>query len=195
MESQVGVNPLVKILRAAECIIHESVDFEKIFEENCVASPPIVDVSVLSLSTRRPIEAFSSTIDPFEPTPIGPSIKIVGDALASAPVGGSLQRFNTSTTKQANSSFFNLPGPSMCNFDVNNSMMAPFSSPSSRATARCSRKLHDEQWNQRFEDLLKFRHQHGHALVQHKYSENLKLSQWVKRYVLYMVQINATKYT
>jgi hypothetical protein len=38
-----------------------------------------------------------------------------------------------------------------------------------------------EQWNDRFDDLVEFRTQHGHCLVPHDFSENPPLAQWVKR--------------
>jgi hypothetical protein len=37
------------------------------------------------------------------------------------------------------------------------------------------------KWNQRFEDLMIFRGEHGHLFVPHIYPPNQKLSQWVKR--------------
>jgi hypothetical protein len=37
------------------------------------------------------------------------------------------------------------------------------------------------QWNERFEDLMAFRAEHGHLFVPHLYPTNQKLSQWVKR--------------
>jgi Helicase associated domain len=43
------------------------------------------------------------------------------------------------------------------------------------------RKYKEDQWNVRFEDLLKFRAEEGHVMVPHSYPKNQKLAQWVKR--------------
>ncbi|KAG7340350.1 helicase domain protein [Nitzschia inconspicua] len=43
------------------------------------------------------------------------------------------------------------------------------------------RKYQSDQWDDRFQELLLFRQQHGHLLVPHSYPPNQKLSQWVKR--------------
>jgi hypothetical protein len=46
---------------------------------------------------------------------------------------------------------------------------------------RRSRKYNTAQWDERFEELLQFREEHGHLLVPHAYPLNPKLAQWVKR--------------
>ncbi|KAG7340228.1 helicase domain protein [Nitzschia inconspicua] len=43
------------------------------------------------------------------------------------------------------------------------------------------RKYHTSQWDDRFQELMAFRQEHGHLLVPHSYSSNQKLAQWVKR--------------
>jgi hypothetical protein len=185
MERHVDDYAILKILCSSERIVNETpndTDLENIFdEEDGVASSSIFDVSELSLSTRWTIESLSSTIDPLEPTPIGPSITIVGDVPVSALIGVSLHHFNTSTTKEVESSFVDRPDPILGNTNVTIRAISPLSF--SRTTAQCRRKFQDDQWNQRFEELLDFRDQYGHVLVPHNHPENTKLAQWVKRYV------------
>jgi hypothetical protein len=43
------------------------------------------------------------------------------------------------------------------------------------------RKYQTSQWDERFQELLLFRQEHGHLLVPHSYPPNQKLAQWVKR--------------
>ena len=43
------------------------------------------------------------------------------------------------------------------------------------------RAYEEDQWTERFNELLQFKDAHGHCLVPHTYPENLLLSQWVKR--------------
>jgi hypothetical protein len=38
-----------------------------------------------------------------------------------------------------------------------------------------------DKWHERFHDLLKYRDEHGHCLVPHKWEGNRQLAQWVKR--------------
>ena len=38
-----------------------------------------------------------------------------------------------------------------------------------------------ENWTEKFEELIEFRHQYGHCLVPNSYPENSALAQWVKR--------------
>jgi hypothetical protein len=38
-----------------------------------------------------------------------------------------------------------------------------------------------DKWHERFHDLLKYRDEHGHCLVPHKWEGNPQLAQWVKR--------------
>jgi hypothetical protein len=45
---------------------------------------------------------------------------------------------------------------------------------------RC-KTIHKERWHQRFEDLLQFKNEHGHAAVPHTYPPNPALANWVKR--------------
>ncbi|KAG7351731.1 type III restriction enzyme [Nitzschia inconspicua] len=42
-------------------------------------------------------------------------------------------------------------------------------------------KHQTSQWDKRFQELLLFVHEHGHALVPHSYFPNQKLAQWAKR--------------
>jgi hypothetical protein len=37
------------------------------------------------------------------------------------------------------------------------------------------------QWDERYEDLVQFRKDHGHSAVPHNYVQNIPLAQWVKR--------------
>ncbi|CAJ1959494.1 unnamed protein product [Cylindrotheca closterium] len=43
------------------------------------------------------------------------------------------------------------------------------------------RGYQEKQWEEQFEELLKFKEQEGHCLVPHTYPENQVLSRWVKR--------------
>ncbi len=43
------------------------------------------------------------------------------------------------------------------------------------------RRYQADQWNERFQELVIFRQQHGHCLVPHNFPENQQLAQWVKR--------------
>jgi Helicase associated domain len=52
----------------------------------------------------------------------------------------------------------------------------------------CPRKFQAGQWNERFQDLMRFKDEHGHLLVPHSYPPNQKLAQWVKRYVAAIAQ-------
>ena len=39
----------------------------------------------------------------------------------------------------------------------------------------------EKQWQEQFQELLKFKEKHGHCLVPHSFEENQTLSRWVKR--------------
>jgi hypothetical protein len=52
---------------------------------------------------------------------------------------------------------------------------------SQQVKKRRVRKYKEDQWNERFEDLLQFRADEGHVMVPHSYPKNQKLAQWVKR--------------
>jgi hypothetical protein len=41
--------------------------------------------------------------------------------------------------------------------------------------------FHKEKWNQRYEDLVSFRRQTGHAAVPHTYPAHQQLARWIKR--------------
>lgn len=43
------------------------------------------------------------------------------------------------------------------------------------------RPYQEKQWQEQFEELLKFKEEHGHCLVPHTFQENQTLSRWVKR--------------
>jgi hypothetical protein len=53
--------------------------------------------------------------------------------------------------------------------------------PNATPSPRRTRKLQSDQWNDRFQDLLKFQQDHGHMFVPNNYPSNPPLSQWVKR--------------
>jgi hypothetical protein len=53
----------------------------------------------------------------------------------------------------------------------------------SSSNPKRSRRFQTGQWNDRYQELLQFREQHGHLFVPHSYEPNQKLAQWVKRYV------------
>ena len=81
-----------------------------------------------------------------------------------------------------------MPGSPRASTIVSSSSVESFSpiqngrkSSNSKAKKTSSKKYQDDQWNQRFQELLEFRSQHGHLLVPHGYAKNYKLSQWVKR--------------
>jgi len=46
---------------------------------------------------------------------------------------------------------------------------------------RRSRSLISSSWNERFQELIQFRETNDHCFVPHKYPENPKLSQWVRK--------------
>ena len=43
------------------------------------------------------------------------------------------------------------------------------------------RPYQEKQWQEQFQELLKFKEKHGHCLVPHTFEENQTLSRWVKR--------------
>lgn len=53
--------------------------------------------------------------------------------------------------------------------------------PSRKTPPKRTRKYQTGQWNERFEELLKFKQENGHLFVPHSYPANQKLAQWVKR--------------
>jgi len=55
-----------------------------------------------------------------------------------------------------------------------------FPSILSNRSAR-SRSLISSSWNERFQELIKFREENDHCFVPHKYPKNPKLSQWVRK--------------
>jgi len=59
------------------------------------------------------------------------------------------------------------------------------SSPSSplisSKRSRRSRSLVSSSWNERFQELIQFREANDHCFVPHKYPQNPKLSQWVRK--------------
>jgi hypothetical protein len=139
---------------------------------------------------------FMTNTDPFEPTPIGPCIHVVRDVPLSSllsdrtPQPNDCHRWsdvvsnNTNTTEDA-SSLEPLPITTSSYIINSNSTRPPSRSTLSNSDRNSSssnnRKFQDDQWKQRFQDLLEFERKHGHLLVPHAYSENPKLSQWVKR--------------
>ena len=56
---------------------------------------------------------------------------------------------------------------------------SPTSNKMSGASRRATYK--PEQWQERFEELVEFRKEHGNCLVPHNWSGNRSLAQWVKR--------------
>jgi hypothetical protein len=167
--------------------------------------PPPRQKHISSSSSAIPIRSvvvnshdFMTNTDPFEPTPIGPCIHVVRDVPLSSllsdrmPHPNGCHRLsdvvsNNSNTTEDASSMEPLPitTPS---YIINNNNARP---PSRSTLSNCdrnsgsnnnnNRKFQDDQWKQRFQDLLEFEQKHGHLLVPHAYSENPKLSQWVKR--------------
>ena len=56
--------------------------------------------------------------------------------------------------------------------------------PSYESTANdasTSSSFKQEQWNERYQELVKYKEDHGHVLVPHGWSVNRPLAQWVKR--------------
>jgi hypothetical protein len=68
--------------------------------------------------------------------------------------------------------------------DLNTKDYIPQDVVSSTMTKGRTRRYNTAQWEERFQQLLLFRMQHGHMFVPHDYPANPKLSQWVKRYVI-----------
>ncbi len=61
---------------------------------------------------------------------------------------------------------------------------SPSASPSASGSPkrkRRSRSLSSKTWNQRLQELVRFREGHGHCFVPHAYPCNPKLSQWVRK--------------
>ncbi|KAL3933401.1 MAG: hypothetical protein SGBAC_010414 [Bacillariaceae sp.] len=54
-------------------------------------------------------------------------------------------------------------------------------SDSSEHTQPRYRSYQNDQWDQRYQDLLKFKEKQGHCHVQHTYQENPALARWAKR--------------
>jgi hypothetical protein len=196
---------LLRLLSVAEHIVKET-DFEKdhdlieeyvdLFEStNDTFAPSIFDLTSLPplrqthniinpSSSSSAIPGSSSSVinnnhnisgntDPFEPTPIGPCINVVRDMPLSCVFGARVAQ---------NSDYF--PWPDVVSKNSASLEPVPLATPSSKSNSSSSnnsRKFQDEQWKQRFQDLLDFQHKHGHLLVPHAYSKNTKLSQWVKR--------------
>ena len=52
---------------------------------------------------------------------------------------------------------------------------------SSMSGAASSSSFKQEQWNERYEELVQYREKYGHCLVPHGWNENKPLAQWVKR--------------
>jgi hypothetical protein len=66
--------------------------------------------------------------------------------------------------------------------DVNKMHTFPASWVNSDSTSHVRFRMYQTcQWDQRFQELLLFRQEHGHLLVPHSYPPNQKLAQWVKR--------------
>jgi hypothetical protein len=53
--------------------------------------------------------------------------------------------------------------------------------PSPKVPPKRTRKYQTGQWNERYQELLKFRQENGHLFVPHSFPANQKLAQWVKR--------------
>lgn len=43
------------------------------------------------------------------------------------------------------------------------------------------REFQEDQWQSKFQELMKYKEEHGDCLVPHRYSENTSLGRWVKR--------------
>ena len=61
------------------------------------------------------------------------------------------------------------------------SMALNLGQPEQKQKKRRVRKYKEDQWQIRYEELLKFRDEEGHVMVPHSYPKNQKLAQWVKR--------------
>mmetsp|Transcript_10683 Transcript_10683/g.25828 ORF Transcript_10683/g.25828 Transcript_10683/m.25828 type:complete len:271 (+) Transcript_10683:182-994(+) len=55
-----------------------------------------------------------------------------------------------------------------------------YKSDSEASSQASTSKSHSEKWNQRFQDLAKFRSKHGHCLVPLDWPENPALAHWIK---------------
>jgi Helicase associated domain len=131
--------------------------------------------------------------DPFEPTPIGPRINVVRDVPISSLFGDRVPPPNdyipwpaavnaiNSNSSEDIASMEPLSLVTASSIIKNKNTSLPISTSSSSNNSSNNRKFQDEQWKQRFQDLLEFQQKHGHLLVPHAYSDNNKLSQWVKR--------------
>jgi hypothetical protein len=143
------------------------------------------------------LSCIPNLMDLLEPTPIGGSIRVV-DKIAPSPflTGSVICTSNTTARRVSNNSVAPMLSASTDQpshigsaimVDIPSSPRTVISSSSEEAfsptktSKNISKKYQDDQWNQRFQELLKFRSQHGHLLVPHGYSKNYKLSQWVKR--------------
>lgn len=79
-----------------------------------------------------------------------------------------------------------LSAPKTCSLNMNTNVV-PFADSSSFSEMNDEsapirfRKYQTSQWDDRFQELLLFRQEHGHLLVPHSYPPNQKLAQWVKR--------------
>ena len=150
----------------------------------------------------------ANMMDFLEPTPIGGSIRVVEQMAPSTFLGGNGCDVNPTTLARRVSGnsvaplvplsddllhhsggsaiMVDMPGSPRASV-VSSSSIESFSPiangrKSSKSSKKgTSKKYQDDQWNQRFQELLEFRSQHGHLLVPHGYAKNYKLSQWVKR--------------
>jgi hypothetical protein len=75
--------------------------------------------------------------------------------------------------KAQRSSIFATPSESNANHT--------FVVPSTKSKNMRARKYNSAQWDERFQELLLYRRQHGHLFVPHEYPPNPRLAQWVKR--------------
>lgn len=53
--------------------------------------------------------------------------------------------------------------------------------PANKECAQKFPKSQDETWEERFQELLKFKKKHGHCLVPHGYDDNQSFARWAKR--------------
>eukprot|EP00980_Cylindrotheca_fusiformis_P022790 scaffold9762_cov83-Cylindrotheca_fusiformis.AAC.1 len=114
----------------------------------------------------RPLDDFSTVFDD-DPVPVGTK------RTAAAAVPTTAPTTTTTSTKRDTTVVDSNPRPLKQRRQQTDDEI--------RAPRRRFRPYQEEQWVQLFEELTKYREEHGNCLVPHTYDKNPALSRWVKR--------------
>lgn len=134
----------------------------------------IVDQVPVTANPWRNDESILSVLDPF----LALKRKMINDSFSCQPF--KKQRISSSPDMKSSSSpIFDFP--SQLSSSLEDEPSSPDNSDANSTNNNRFRSYQEEQWWERFTELMEYNKVNGHCLVPHKYPENPLLAQWVKR--------------